>query len=109
VELGQNIVDGPGADFIVFENAFDIGGDPQKPNADPATVEISSDGLDWFAYPCTSTVFPFETCAGWRPVFANGDGNGTSPLDPATAGGDAFDLADLPADAGIREARYLRI
>jgi hypothetical protein len=109
VELGQIIVDGPGADFIVFENAFDIGGDPQNPNADPGTVEISSDGLDWVSFPCTSTVFPFGQCAGWHPVFANGAGNVIDPLDPTVAGGDPFDLADLPADAGVREARYLRI
>jgi len=32
------IVDGPGADFIVFENAFWAGGDPKKPTAELAEV-----------------------------------------------------------------------
>jgi hypothetical protein len=108
VELGQNIVDGPGADFIVFENAFDIGSDPQKPNADPGTVEMSSDGVEWIGFPCAATAYPFGQCAGWHPVFANPDDN-VDPLDPAVAGGDPFDLADVPAAAGIGEVRYLRI
>jgi len=109
VEFGQTIVDGPGADFIVFENVFDIGGDPQIPNADPGAVEVSADGVNWFAFPCTVAAYPWGLCAGWHPVFANSDANRIDPLDPAMAGGDPFDLADLPADGGVSEVRYLRI
>src|SRR5262249_52479355 len=54
--------------------------------------------------------------AGVHPVFANVDANTIDPFDPATAGGDAFDLADLSNDplvtAGVVQLnaiRYIRI
>jgi hypothetical protein len=109
VEFGQTIVDAPGPDFIVFENPFDIGGDPTKPNADPATVEVSADGTTWFGFECTATDYPWGSCAGWHPVFANPDTNAIDPLDPATAGGDPFDLAALAQEGGPGEARFVRI
>jgi hypothetical protein len=109
VELGQTIIDGPGADFIVFENAFSIGADPNNPFAEPATVEVSADGVTWTGFPCTAGAFPYGHCAGWHPVLANPATNQIDPTDPAVAGGDAFDLGDLPGDAGISEVRYLRI
>jgi hypothetical protein len=99
------IVDGPGPDFIVFENAFDIDGDPQKPFAELATVEVSNDARTFRAFPCTATAYPYGSCAGWHPVFANADTNQIDATDPSVAGGDDFDLADL----GLSEARYVRI
>lgn len=99
------IVDGDGPDFIVFENPFDVGGDPKKPFAELATVEVSDDGQNFQGFPCTATAYPYGSCAGWHPVFANPDENTIDPTDPAVAGGDAFDLADL----GVSEARYVRI
>jgi hypothetical protein len=38
------------------------------------------------------------------PVYSNTE-NGIDPTDPAVAGGDAFDLADL----GVASARYVRL
>ncbi|APR74923.1 Cell surface protein [Minicystis rosea] len=102
---GNAIVDGPGPDFIVFENAFDVGSDPKSVYAELATVEVSADGVTWHAFPCTATAYPYGSCAGWHPVLANADDNDIDPLDPATAGGDAFDLADL----GVSLARFVRI
>jgi hypothetical protein len=99
------IVDRPGPDFIVFENPFDVNGDPTKPFAELATVEVSDDGQTFHAYPCTATAYPYGSCAGWHPVLANADTNTIDPTDPAVAGGDAFDLADL----GVSEARFVRI
>jgi len=99
------IVDRPGPDFIVFENPFDIGGDPTKPFAELATVGVSDDGVTFQDFPCTATMYPYGMCAGWHPVFANADTNTIDPTDPAVAGGDAFDLADL----GVSEARFVRI
>ena len=52
------IVDGPGADFIVFENAFWAGGDPKKPTAELAEVSVSDDGVTWKAFPCTVPAAP---------------------------------------------------
>ena len=101
----SSIVDGPGPDFIVFENPFYIGGDSSKPFAELATVEVSEDGLNFQAFPCTATAAPYGSCAGWHPVYANPDTNDIDPTDPAVAGGDDFDLADL----GVTEARYVRI
>jgi len=99
------IVDGPGPDFIVFENPFDINGDPKQPFAELGTVEVSEDGVTFHAFECTATAYPYGSCAGWHPVFANAETNHIDPTDPAVAGGDAFDLADL----GLKEARFVRI
>ena len=109
VEFGQTIIDGPGPDFIVFENPFDVGGDPKNPFADPGTVEVSADGVTWRGFPCTASAYPYGLCAGWHPVLANSATNQIDPLDSAVAGGDPFDLADLPGDAGVSEVRYVRI
>jgi hypothetical protein len=102
---GNEIVDGPGPDFIVFENAFDIAGNPSNPFAELGIVEVSQDATQWYAFPCTATQYPYGTCAGWHPVFANPDENLIDPTDPATAGGDPFDLADL----GLDWVRYVRV
>lgn len=99
------IVDRPGPDFIVFENPFDVGGDPMKPYAELGTVSVSDDGVTFHDFPCTATEYPYGMCAGWHPVLANADTNDLDPTDPAVAGGDAFDLADI----GVKEARFVRI
>lgn len=105
------IVDGPGPDFIVFENAFLYGKDDAGQPlvyAEPGIVSVSDDGTTWKSYPCTATADAhpdgFGQCAGWH-VVASSPTNGVSPVDPAVAGGDAFDLADL----GVTHARYVRI
>ncbi|WP_437330560.1 hypothetical protein [Sorangium sp. So ce381] len=100
---GNLIVDGPGPDFIVFENAFQS--TPTTVFAELATVEVSQDGVDWKAYSCKATAAPYDDCAGWHPVLANPETNSIDPTDPAVAGGDAFDLADV----GLAFARYVRI
>jgi hypothetical protein len=106
LEFGtSSIVDGPGVDFIVFENAFNSGGDPKLVFAELATVEVSDDGTSWVAFECSANAAPYGTCAGWHPVHANADENAIDPLDPATAGGDGFDLAEI----GVARARYVRI
>lgn len=109
------IVDGPGPDFIVFENPFWIGGNSSDVYAEPGEVSVSDDGITWQTFPCTPTLDPsaadgtgtappYGACAGWHVVYSTPT-NGISPLDPATAGGDAFDLADL----GVTHARFVRI
>jgi hypothetical protein len=96
------IVDGPGPDLLVFENPFRVGGDPESIFAEIATVSVSADGSSWREFPCTAVEPPWGSCAGWHPVFQNGD---VGTLDPASAGGDPFDLADV----GLEQARYVRI
>lgn len=92
--------DGPGPDLIVFENAF--------PGwVEPGLVEVSDDGQTWHAFPCdlddADNLFP--GCAGVQPVLANVVDNDIDPTDPAVAGGDAYDLADI----GLERARFVRI
>lgn len=109
------IVDGPGPDFIVFENPFWIDGDPGGVYAEPGQVSVSDDGMTWQTFPCTPTYDPsasdgtgteppYGSCGGWHIIYSSPT-NGISPFDPATAGGDAFDLADL----GVTHARFVRI
>lgn len=107
------IVDGPGFDFIVFENAFYAGGQSTLAFAELVFVEVSSDGVNFARFPNLSTTPPppagqqYNTIdaanvsgfAGVHPVFANAnDPASPSPFDAANAGGDAFDLAQLAAD-----------
>ncbi len=109
------IVDGPGADFIVFENPFYVAGNADDVYAEPGEVSVSDDGVTWHVFPCTPTpdpqsphgtgvAPPYGQCAGWHVVWSN-PANGISPVDPSLAGGDAFDLADI----GVTHARYVRI
>ena len=126
------IVDGPGADFSVFENAFL----PRSaaagvlvtgtPFAEPGTVSVSADGVHFVAFPCRTDEAPYYPgCAGVYPVFANArDPNAPSPLVPTTtpiadlvgvpidgftppagSGGDSFDLAAV----GLSAVRFVRI
>ena len=96
---GMQIVDGPGPDFIVFENPF--------PGwQEPGFVAVSEDGVTWREWPCAwqDKVDDYPDCAGVRAVLANAE-NGVDPTDPVRAGGDAFDLADVT----MTTARYVRI
>ncbi len=102
--LDPMIGDGPGPDFIVFENAFSPNGVGSF--AEPAEVSVSVDGKNWRAFPCDpkSTSWPYAQCAGVRPVFSSPE-NGISPYDPSVSGGDVYDLRDL----GVSVARFVRI
>lgn len=98
------VVDGEGVDFLVFENPFWIGGDPENPLAELGEVSVSEDGETFYTFPCASEAYPYTGCAGWHPVFAHPD-NTVNPFDPETAGGDPFDLADV----GLEQACFIRI
>ncbi|MCH9687178.1 MAG: cell surface protein [Deltaproteobacteria bacterium] len=94
-------VDIPGPDFIVFENPF-VAGDSTF--VEPGQVSVSADGDNWRVFDCEPDGSPEAppSCAGLRPVLAS-DGTAATAVD--TAGGDAFDLADV----GLDYARYVRI
>jgi hypothetical protein len=109
------IVDGPGVDFIVFENPFWVGGNSNDIYAEPGEVSVSDDGVTWYVFPCnptqdplspygTGVAPPYGDCAGWRVVLSS-PSNGISPFDPSVSGGDPFDLADI----GVTRAHYVRI
>jgi hypothetical protein len=99
------IVDRPGPDFIVFENAFFVGGSEDNVFAELATVAVSDDGEHWVEFPCSASEPPYGQCAGWHPTLANAAENELDPLNPDEAGGDAFDLADVC----LAQARFVRI
>jgi hypothetical protein len=128
------IVNGPGDDFTVFENAFlAFNGATltiERPFADPAIVAVSQDGVTWFSFACSLTTNPalgifYPGCAGVYPVLSNANDATTPhaaiqtqgtiadligqplipPPTPGGAGGDSFDLADV----GLSWARYVRI
>ena len=121
------VVDGPGPDLTVFENAFLQRGElTLPPFSEWGRVSVSADGEHWLTFPCATTAAPYHPgCAGVYPVFANADEpTAPSPLVPSTApieslvglpvvgfvapagsGGDVFDLADL----GIAAVRFVRI
>lgn len=93
------LIDGEGADLLVFENAF-------SGFTETARVAVSEDGTAFSEWPCDpdDDVGGFPGCAGVQPVHANAT-NGLDATDPDAAGGDRFDLADL----GLARARFVRI
>ena len=93
------LIDGPGVDLLVFENPF--------PGwLEPGVVSVSSDGVSWVSWDCESDnpEDGYPDCAGVEAVLSHPD-NCIDATDPAVAGGDAFDLADL----GLASARFLKI
>jgi hypothetical protein len=98
LELGQAVLDGPGADLLVFENPF-LG------FQETGVVAVSEDALTWHDFPCAAALDGGTAgCAGLQPVYANPD-TGVASTEPAVAGGDAFDLALL----GVARARFVRV
>lgn len=111
----RTVLNGPGADLAVFENPFLVGGGPSC-FMDQAVVQVSRDGEAWVSLPHDYThddenlyepdpqLWP--GFAGATPVLLNEDLNPVTPYDPETAGGDHFDLDDLPD--GDPEAEAIR-
>ncbi len=101
------VLDGPGADFIIFENPFFIQGNPKAPYAELGEVAVSQDGVNFIEFSCDKENRPelYPGCAGVMPVLANGETSSIEPTDPMTAGGDGFDLEE----AGLPWIRYIRI
>ena len=97
------IIDAPGEDFIVFENAFRFGTGGTRAYVELARVSVSDDGVNWVSFPCN--VQTYAGCAGSQPVYANLDTNTIDATLSARAGGDPFDLASV----GLSRARFLRL
>jgi len=113
---GKRIVDGPGPDIRVFENAQLVAGDRRVRWIEACIIQVSQDGGSWRTFPFSVDARyrdddprRFAGVAGIGPCFLNPD-----PLDPffrlvdprePAAGGDAFDLADV----GLAWARFVRI
>jgi len=91
------IVDGPGPDFTIFENAF-INPINNKVFAEPAVVSVSMDGINFYEFPFDSLTL--NGCAGITPTNGKED-----CFDTLKSGGDRFDLASI----GLTRAKYIRI
>ena len=103
----QEIVNGEGPDFVVFENPFWAGGDDAQVFAELGEVSVSVDGEEWHYFECPFTSDdppPYPGCAGWSPT-KSFDAEQVVPLDPEITGGDAFDLSEV----GLERARFVRI
>lgn len=102
-----DIVDGPGPDFVVFENSFWPGGDDSAVFSELGEVSVSSDGAQWHTFVCDvqgTGMGRYPGCAGWTPTEAF-EPLQLQPLDATESGGDGFDLAQL----GLSRARYVRV
>jgi len=127
VQFTNNIVvNGDGPDFIVFENVFYVGGDPERRWMEPAIVSVSKDGSHFYTFPYDFV--PHYTASGeincYNPYcYMNEDGSSRGfaginpvysncgspdPRDLAAAGGDAFDLSSI-AGVNLDWIRYVRI
>lgn len=109
------VTDGPGVDFIVFENAFAyVPGEHHFIEA--AVVELSRDGQTWVAMPhdynnpdelvYSDEPQHWQGFAGVQPVLFHVEDNPVAAadrFDPAQVGGDPFDLADLPAGDAVAD------
>ena len=89
------IIDGPGPDFTVFENAFFY---PGGTFGEWMIVSVSPDGENWL-------VFPHDTLTGIGMAGRTPTAGGVDYTNPAESGGDSFDLSDL----GLDTVRYVRV
>ena len=123
---GEVVIDGPGADLVVFENGFRQQG-VDAFFMDPVVVEVSPDGARWLAFPhdyvaVDETLYEphpeaWRGFAGVTPVRFDSERDADAFAEGA--GGDAFDLAELVGTddasralaAEIRDAgaRYVRL
>ncbi len=100
-------LNGPGADLAVFENPFDYGNQGLR-FMDQIVVYVSQDMENWVVFPhdylaedeqqYSADPLLWQGFAGLEPVLLNADSNPVDPFDPLQAGGDHFDLDDLPDD-----------
>jgi hypothetical protein len=109
VTLGFSVLiaDGPGVDFLVFENAFLVG--DLRSYSEPFFVEVSTDGVRFARFPTryggpAVAPGPFDPFAvgtyagfgGGHAILANDLLRPEiDPFDPCTAGGEGFDLSVL--------------
>lgn len=110
---GRRVQNGPGVDFVVFENGFFWGAGPER-FMDHVVVSVSRDGVTWVTFPYDftaedETAFSWDPnlwpgFAGVQPVRLHEEDNPVDPFDSELAGGDGFDLDSLPDDGGEASA-----
>jgi len=98
--VDNEVYNGPGPDFSVFENVFYVGGDSSRPFRETALVEVSSDGLHW-------QLFPFDSVTGSGLAGIKPTNGSADPSNPQVSGGDQFDLDSLDLPPHI--IRFIRL
>lgn len=88
------VMDGPGDDLAIYENAFHAGDENGPIFTEFALIEVSRDGKNWKEFPYDAE--SGEGLAGRAPVYANSS-NAIDPLAPE-GGGDRFDIGALGLD-----------
>ncbi len=108
----RRLLDGPGVDLVVFENAFEVS--PGHHFMDPTLVSVSIDGVTWIDFPADrideNRAEPSDDPTHWvgfaglTPVQLHAEANAVDPFDADAAGGDGFDLGTLdPSDPDVAE------
>jgi hypothetical protein len=95
------VVDGPGADLVIYENAFHSGSEQGPVFTELGIVEVSADGKTWNAFPYEAETG--EGLAGRTPVLS-APSNEIDPFAPE-GGGDRFDIGEL----GLDFVRFVRV
>ncbi len=104
----EAIEDGPGVDFVVFENPFWVQGDKERVFAELGEVAVSEDGEEWSVFSCAPDAPEpgpaWPGCAGWTPTTSFELGE-EEALVWEESGGDGFDLEAV----GLQRVKYVRI
>lgn len=129
LELGAAASDKPGTDLVIYENPFLLlTGTNGETWVEAMTVEVSSNGFDWVAFPASYAGDPgpfglfqalpmhwYRGFAGVSPFSADPT-QGADPADIVASGGDVFDLAELadhPLVQGefvdLQDIKYVRL
>jgi hypothetical protein len=95
------VVDGPGADLVIYENPFHAGSETGPIFAEYGIVELSPDGKTWTQVPYDSATG--VGLAGAEPVLSTPE-NGIDALAPE-GGGDRFDIGAV----GLAFVRFVRV
>jgi hypothetical protein len=91
--FSNSIIDGPGNDFAVFENAFD------SSYLEFGFVEVSSDGINFFRFPATSNI---QDTAQTGPFSYSSAGKINNLAGKYQVSyGTPFDLAELQGTSGL--------
>lgn len=100
VQFEQRIYDGPGPDFVVFENGFSNPANPEEAYLELAFVEVSSDGHNYFRFPATSNTNTTVQIDGVG-TYLNARHLNNLAGKYISGYGTPFDLSDLSGIAGL--------
>lgn len=110
----RRILNGPGVDFVVFENGFRVASSPDV-FMEPLVIYLSQDGVTWVPFPFDYLHTPeteyspnpgeWQGFGGIWPVFYHEEDNPVDPFDFELAGGDPFDLDRLPDEGEALEIK----